>query len=141
VNVSRKFRVVKNAIGREVVTTGTPWEPVIGYSRAMRVGRMIVVTGSIGLGLDGGCPESPSEQMRNALGIVVRAIEALGGRREDIVRTRTYLTDIDLWEEVGRIHGEVLGDLLPATTMVAVSRLVDPAAVLEVEAEAIVNEE
>ncbi len=135
----KNMKIEKNAAGREVAITGAPWEPVIGYSRAMRVGDRIEVTGTIGLDENGACPDDPAEQMRNSLAIVIRAIEMLGGRREDIVRTRIYLTDIDLWEVAGRIHGEALGDLLPACTMVAVSRLVEPSAVLEVEALAVVG--
>jgi enamine deaminase RidA (YjgF/YER057c/UK114 family) len=136
-----EIRVKRNSAGRQVAITGAPWEPVIGYSRALRAGSSISVTATIGLGSDGRCPEGAAEQMRNALGIIVRAIEALGGRREDIVRTRIYVTDINLWEEVGKVHGELLGDLLPATTMIEVSRFVDPAAVLEVEADALVGDE
>ncbi len=135
----KNMKIEKNAAGREVAITGAPWEPVIGYSRAMRVGDRIEVTGTIGLGENGACPDDPAEQMRNSLAIVIRAIEMLGGRREDILRTRIYLTDISLWEEVGRIHAELLSGVLPTTTMVEVSRLADPSALLEVEASAVVG--
>jgi enamine deaminase RidA (YjgF/YER057c/UK114 family) len=137
----KEIRVERSSAGREVAITGAPWEPVIGYSRALRAGSSISVTATIGLDANGRCPDSATEQMCNALGTIVRAIEALGGRREDIVRTRIYVTDIGLWEEVGRVHGELLGDLLPATTLIEVSRFVDPAALLEVEADALVGDE
>ena len=124
--------------GRKVVSTGTRWEPVIGYSRAIRAGNYIAVTGTIGLNPDGTCPQSAAEQMRQALGIVIAAVEALGGRRTDIIRTRIYVTDISLWEEVGRVHAETLGDVRPATTMVQIAALADPLAKVEVEADALV---
>jgi enamine deaminase RidA (YjgF/YER057c/UK114 family) len=111
----------------------------VGYSRAVRAGNWIAVTGTIGLKPDGTCPADAGEQMRQALQIVVAAVEALGGRRSDIIRTRMFLTDIERWEEIGRIHSEVLGDVMPATTMVEISALAHPAAVVEVEADAIVS--
>ena len=129
---------VKELEGRRVVSSGFPWEPVIGYSRAVRRGSTIAVTGTIGLDVDGTCPASAAEQTRLALKTIVAAIEALGGRREDIVRTRIFVTDIKLWEEIGRVHGEFFGDLLPATTMVGGCRFVMPEAVVEVEADAVV---
>ncbi len=127
---------VSTAAGRKVVSTGTRWEPVIGYSRAVRAGNWIAVTGTIGLKPDGSCPPTAAEQMRQALEIVIAAVEALGGGRSDIFRTRIYVTDIGLWEEIGRVHAEVLGDVRPATTMVEVGALADPAAFVEVEADA-----
>lgn len=135
--MGRKMEVTTLA-GRRVVSTGTRWEPVVGYSRAVRAGDTIAVTGTIGLRPDGTCPPGAGEQMRMALEIVIQAIEALGGRREDIIRTRIYVTDIGLWEEFGQAHAEALGDVRPATTMVEVSALADPAAVVEVEADAVV---
>jgi len=133
-----RMMIVSTVAGRQVVSTGTRWEPVIGYSRAVRAGNWIAVTGTIGLGPDGVCPPTAAEQMRQALSIVVSAIEALGGRHTDILRTRIYITDIGLWEEVGRVHAEVLGDVRPATTMVEVAALADPAALIELEADAVV---
>lgn len=133
----RRIMMVSTVAGRQVVSTGTRWEPVIGYSRAVRSGNWIAVTGTIGLKPDGTCPPTAPEQMRQALEIIVAAVEALGGSRTNIIRTRIYLTDMSLWEEVGRVHAEVLGDVRPATTMVEVSALADPAAFLEVEADAV----
>ncbi len=130
--------MVKNTIGRrQVISTGTRWEPVVGYSRAVRDGNWIAVTGTIGLKPDGTCPPTAAEQMRQALEIVIASIEALGASRQDILRTRIYVTDIRRWEEIGKVHAEFLGDVRPATTMVEVSALADPAAVLEIEADAI----
>ncbi len=130
--------LIKSTVGgRQVVSTGTRWEPVVGYSRAVRDGNWIAVTGTIGLNPDGTCPPTAAEQMRQALQIVIASIEALGATRRDILRTRIYVTDIRLWEEIGRVHAELLGDVRPATTMVEVSALADPAAVLEIEADAV----
>ncbi len=131
--------VVGKAGGRQVVATGTRWEPVIGYSRAVRAGNWIAVTGTIGLKPDGTCPPAASDQMRQALEIIIAAVVALGGQRADIIRTRMYVTDISRWEEIGRVHAEILGDIRPATTMVQVAALADPAAVVEVEADAVVT--
>jgi enamine deaminase RidA (YjgF/YER057c/UK114 family) len=125
--------------GRQVVSTGTRWEPVIGYSRAVRAGNWILVTGTIGLRPDGSCPDSVVEQMRMSMETVIAAIVALGGRREDIVRTRIFVTDIGLWEEIGRVHAEFLGDVRPATTMIGIASLAHEAAVLEVEADAVIG--
>jgi enamine deaminase RidA (YjgF/YER057c/UK114 family) len=130
--------VVSKSAGKQFVATGSRWEPVVGYSRAVRAGNWIAVTGTIGLNPDGTCPATAAEQMRQALQIVFASIEALGGKTADILRTRIYLTDIGLWEEVGRIHAEMLGDVRPATTMVEVSALADPAAFVEVEADALI---
>jgi enamine deaminase RidA (YjgF/YER057c/UK114 family) len=131
--------VVSKSGGRQFVSTGAPWEPVIGYSRAVRAGDWIAVTGTIGLNVDGTCPPTAAEQMRQALQIVLASIEALGGKSSDILRTRIYITDIGLWEEVGRVHAEMLGTVRPATTMVEVPALADPAAIVEVEADALVQ--
>ncbi len=130
--------VVSTVSGRKVVSTRTRWEPVIGYSRAVRAGDWIAVTGTIGLRPDGTCPPTAEEQMRQAMEIVLLAVEALGGHRADVIRTRIYVTDITRWEEIGRVHAQMLGDVRPATTMIQVAALADPAAVLEVEADAVV---
>ncbi len=129
---------VSTVSGRRVVSTNTRWEPVIGYSRAVRAGDWIAVTGTIGLNPDGTCPPGADEQMRQALEIIISAIEALGGRRTDIIRTRMFVTDIGRWAEIGGVHAEILGDIRPAATMVQVAALADPSAILEVEADALV---
>ena len=125
---------------RRIASTGSPWEPVVGYSRAVRVGSMIAVTGTVGIQPDGTFPPSLVAQTRRALTIIVAALEALGGTVEDVVRTRIYVTDITQWEDVGKVHGEVFGEIRPATTMVQVARLIDPAALVEIEADAVVLE-
>ena len=124
--------------GRTYASSGSPWEPVVGYSRAVRTGDIITVTGTVGIGADGKFPAGAGAQTRRALEIIQAAIEALGGRLADVVRTRIFVTDISEWEAVGKVHGEVLGAVLPATTMVQVAKLIDDAAKVEIEADAIV---
>jgi enamine deaminase RidA (YjgF/YER057c/UK114 family) len=125
--------------GRRYASTGSAWEPVIGYSRAVRAGDSIFVTGTVGVEADGRFAPTMKAQARRSLAIVVAAIEALGGRVSDVVRTRIYVTDIALWEEVGGAHGEVFGQIRPATTIVQVARLIDDAALVEIEADAVVH--
>ena len=136
----QRLMTVSRVGARMAVSTGTRWEPVIGYSRAVRAGNWILVTGTIGLRPDGTCPDTAVEQMRMSMEIVTAAVVALGGRREDIVRTRIYVTDIGLWEEIGRVHAEFLGDVRPATTMIGIASLAHEAAVLEVEADAVIGD-
>ena len=124
---------------RQLASTGSKWEPVIGYSRAVRVRDAISVTGTVGVEADGSYAPTLAAQARRALTIVVAAIEALGGSREDVVRTRVYVTDITQWQEVGEVHGEVFGTVRPALTMVEVARLIDAAALVEIEADALVG--
>ena len=124
--------------GRLLASTGSPWEPKVGYSRAIRVGQQIAVTGTVGLEPGGGFAATAEGQARRALAIIKASIEALGGRVEDVVRTRIYVTDITRWEEVGRVHGELFAEVRPTTTLVEVSRLIDPAALVEIEADATV---
>ena len=123
--------------GRRYASSGSAWEPIVGYSRAVRSGDTITVTGTVGIGADGSFPAGAAAQTRRALEIIQAAIEALGGRLADVVRTRIYVTDISEWEAVGKVHGEVLGAIRPATTMVQVAKLIDDAALVEIEADAI----
>jgi enamine deaminase RidA (YjgF/YER057c/UK114 family) len=124
--------------GRRSASTGSSWEPIIGYSRAVRAGDAIFVTGTVGVEPDGSFAPTMKAQAKRALTIVTAAIEALGGRVEDVVRTRIYVTDIAQWREVGGAHGELFGTVRPATTIVQVARLIDDAALVEIEADAIV---
>ena len=124
---------------RKLASTGSSWEPVVGYSRAVRVGNQIAVTGTVGIEADGTFADEVEAQARRALIIIKAAIEALGGTLEDVIRTRIYLTEIDQWEAVGRAHGEVFGEIRPATTLVEVDRLIDSAAFVEIEADAVVD--
>lgn len=130
---------VAESDGRRRASSGSAWEPKVGYSRAVRAGNTIAVTGTVGVNADGTFPTGVGAQTRRALAIIRAAIEALGGRLEDVVRTRMFVTDISKWEEVGAVHGEVFGTIRPATTMVEVARLIDDAALVEIEADAIVD--
>jgi enamine deaminase RidA (YjgF/YER057c/UK114 family) len=129
---------VREAHGRRYASTGSKWEPIIGYSRAVRTGNVITVTGTVGVNADGTYPEGLAAQSRRALEIVQAAVEALGGKLTDVVRTRMFVTDIAQWEALGRVHGEVFSDARPATTMVEVTKLIDKEALVEIEADAIV---
>jgi enamine deaminase RidA (YjgF/YER057c/UK114 family) len=126
---------------RQRVAAGTKWESVVGYSRAVRAGTQVVVAGTTGLDGAGNVvgEDDPAAQTRQALANLVAALEKLGARREDVVRTRIFVTDIDRWEPVGRAHGEFFGEVRPAVTMVEVCRLIDPAMLVEIEAEAVVG--
>lgn len=125
--------------GRAYASSGAKWESIVGYSRAVRAGATIAVTGTVGIETDGSYPDGAGAQTRRALEIILAAIEALGGRRVDVVRTRIFVTDISGWEEIGRVHGEVFGEVRPATTMVEVRRLIDDRALVEIEADALVE--
>ena len=122
------------------MSSGAVWEPLVGYSRAVRVGPWVSVAGTTAALPDGGAVggHDAAEQTREAIRRIASALEAAGAGLEHVVRTRIYVTDISRWEEVGRAHGEFFGDIRPASTMVQVAALIDPALLVEVEADAVV---
>lgn len=123
----------------ERVSSGSPFEPTIGFSRAVRAGDRVLVSGTAPVWPDGDVVPDVAVQMERCLEIVLEALGSLGAAREDVVRTRIYLTDPQDWPEVGRVHGEVFGDVRPASTMVAVAALLDPRWKVELEAEAVIG--
>jgi enamine deaminase RidA (YjgF/YER057c/UK114 family) len=130
---------VTDRAGRRTASSGSKWEPIMGYSRAVRSGNTIAVTGTVGINADGTYSPSLGEQTRRSLQIIRAAVEALGGRLEHVIRTRMFVTDVSKWEEVARVHGEVFAEIRPATTIVEVAKLIDAEALIEIEADAIVG--
>jgi enamine deaminase RidA (YjgF/YER057c/UK114 family) len=123
---------------RQKISTGAKWESIVGYSRAVKVGNRIYVTGTTALGADGeivGLGDGYA-QAKQCLLNIEKALERLDARLEHVVRTRMFVTDISRWEEYGRAHGEFFRDIMPATTMVEVSALIDPRMLIEIEADA-----
>lgn len=122
-------------------SSGSPWEPVVGYSRLVRVGEHVFVAGTTGIDAEGavvGVDDAYAQTMQ-AIRNIERALAAAGASLRDVVRTRMYVTDIDRWQEVGRAHGECFGEIRPVTSMVEVNRLIDPQMLVEIEADAIIG--
>ena len=124
---------------RQRVASGSPYEPVIGFSRALRVGDRVLVAGTAPVWPDGSCDPDPGRQAARCLAILLAALAEAGAGPEHVVRTRTYLVDAADWEAVGRAHGQVFGAVRPAATMVVVAGLLDPRWRVEMEAEAVVT--
>ena len=131
--------VVVEGNGAKRVSTGSAWEPKMGYSRAVRKGNLIFVTGTVGINADKTYSPDIGAQAKRSLEIIAGAIEALGGKITDVVRTRMFVTDVTQWEKVAAVHGEIFGNIRPATTIVEVARLIDEEALIEIEADAIIG--
>ena len=124
---------------RRRVSSGSPYEPVIGFCRALAVGDRVLVAGTAPVWPDGSCPDDPAAQTRRCLEIIVTALKELGAAPRHVVRTRMFLTRAGDWEAVGRAHGEVFRDHTPVSTMVVVKELLDPRWYIEIEAEAVLT--
>jgi enamine deaminase RidA (YjgF/YER057c/UK114 family) len=123
---------------RQNISGSSPFEPIIGFSRAVRVGNTVYVSGTGPVGAD---EADAATQTRHTLEIIRAALEKAGVRMEDVVRTRMYLTHVEDWEAVGRVHGEYFGSIRPAATMVVVAKLLNPAWRIEIEADAAISNE
>ena len=127
---------------REIFASGTRWEPIVCYSRAVKVGDQVWISGTTATGADGRLVggDDPYAQTRQILANIERALVRAGAELADVVRTRIYVTDISQWEAIARAHGEVFGDIRPATAMIEVRRLIEAAMLVEIEADAVITD-
>jgi enamine deaminase RidA (YjgF/YER057c/UK114 family) len=139
---SMELRCTLLDIMRKLVSSGSPYEPKVGISRAVRVGSIVTVSGTAPLGPDGRTvgKGDPSMQARRCLEIIAAALEAAGASLRHVVRTRTLLTRIDDWQAVAAVHGEFFGDIRPANTIMQVTRFIDPEWLIEFEADAVIDQ-
>lgn len=123
--------------GRTTISTGSKWEPKMGYSRAVKVGNTIAVTGTVGINEDGTFSPSLAAQTQRSLDIILAALKSVGAGPEHVLRTRIYTTQIEKWEEIASVHGKIFGEIRPATTLLGVAKLIDDAALIEIEVDAV----
>lgn len=125
---------------RQLISSGSKWEPLLGYSRAVRVGETVFVSGTVGVNPDGQAADGAYAQTKRALAIIEAALAQAGAKLGHVVRTRLFLADMADFEAVAKAHGEVFGEIRPALTVVEVAKLVDPAFRVEVEAQAVISD-
>jgi enamine deaminase RidA (YjgF/YER057c/UK114 family) len=131
-----KFKVTERS-GRRCAESGSKWEPLVGYSRAVRSGNIIAVSGCVGINADGTYPKTIGEQTRRSLAIIRAALESLGAGMGSVIRTRMFVMDVSQWQKVAEVHGEVFAEIRPATSLVQVAKLIDDEALIEIEADAV----